>query len=219
MDGGESFRPFLIKSSSMKITIKQIIRWEQLRQKPFSKFTPTDEDDVQALVYCGSSSDIDNGLFETFQDLAKDQSKLIRKQTSEITRYLNYIAQFTAKVEESGDTPEPSGEGVYMQDVAMNLIYSGVDANYVMNNAEICDIPMLARGCEGAMRRRMEESRLWSYQGLSPYMPSEIDSVQKFFPFPWEDVESIKKVKDEDIDMAEAILGTDGIHLNNKDNG
>ena len=55
----------------MKIKIKQIIRWEQLSDKPFYEMEATDEIDVVALMYVTApEQDIDNSTFETFQQVA-----------------------------------------------------------------------------------------------------------------------------------------------------
>ena len=74
----------------MKIKIKQIIRWEQLRDKPFYELDAADELDVVALMYVTApEQDIDNSTFDTFQQIA--DTKSCENLSKNISRYLNYV--------------------------------------------------------------------------------------------------------------------------------
>ena len=197
----------------MKIKIKQIIRWEQLRDKPFYEMDATDEIDVVALMYVTApEQDTDNCLFETFQQVA--DSDACEKLSKDISRYLNYVNQFSPKIKAEDKPVEDSKEAdkkdeqIRVSDIVTGLIFDGVDANYLLNDAEICDLPMLCKGAEMKMRREKEDSRLWSFLQLQPYMDSKVKTTTDFYPFPWEEEGKTAAVSDDDLAMAEALLTT-----------
>ena len=198
----------------MKIKIKQIIRWEQLRDKPFYEMDATDEIDVVALMYVTApEQDIDNGTFETFQQVA--DSAACEKLSKSISRYLNYVNQFAPKIKaddkpvEDSKDEDKKEEQIRVSEIATGLIFDGVDANYLLNDAEICDLPMLCKGAEMKMRRDKEDSRLWSFLQLQPYMDSKVKTTTDFYPFPWEEEGKPVVVTDDDLAMAESILNVE----------
>ena len=198
----------------MKIKIKQIIRWEQLRDKPFYEMDATDEIDVVALMYVTApEQDIDNSTFETFQQVA--DSAACEKLSKSISRYLNYVNQFSPKIKaddkpvEDSKDEDKKDEQIRVSEIATGLIFDGVDANYILNDAEICDLPMLCKGAEMKMRRDKEDSRLWSFLQLQPYMDSKVKTTTDFYPFPWEEEGKPVVVTDDDLAMAESILNVE----------
>ena len=200
----------------MKIKIKQIIRWEQLRDKPFYEMDATDEIDVVALMYVTApEQDIDNSTFETFQQVA--DTKSCENLSKSISRYLNYVNQFSPKIKDEEQTTDPMAldkedkkdEQIRVSEIATGLIFDGVDANYLLNDAEICDLPMLCKGAEMKMRRDKEDSRLWSFLQLQPYMDGKVKTTTDFYPFPWEEEGKPVVVTDDDLAMAESILNVE----------
>ena len=193
----------------MKIKIKQIIRWEQLRDKPFYEMDATDEIDVVALMYVTTpEQDTDNCLFETFQQVA--DSAACENLSKSISRYLNYVNQFAPKADPEEQPVDPMAldkeedkkdEQIRVSEIATGLIFDGVDANYLLNDAEICDLPMLCKGAEMKMRRDKEDSRLWSFLQLQPYMDSKVITTTDFYPFPWEEEGKPVVVTDDDLAM------------------
>ena len=209
----------------MKISLKQIIRWEQLRRKTFNEFDTAVVDDVIALMYVTSkTSDIEGSLFDTYKDVALEKPELVKKHADEIGRYFTYINQFAEKAREEVVDPmalkseEPADDKVSLSEVAMNLLYSGVDARYLMDEVELCDLPMLARGSESAMRRKLEDHRLWTFLMVSPYLDSSCKKTTDLYPFPWEEEGKSVIVSDEDLQMAESIL-SENKERKDKDNG
>lgn len=200
----------------MKIKIKQIIRWEQLRDKPFYELDATDELDVVALMYVTApEQDIDNSTFETFQQVA--DTKSCESLSKNISRYLNYVNQFAPKAKPEDKPTDPMAldkedkkdEQIRVSEIVTGLIFDGVDASYLLNDAEICDLPMLCKGAEMKMRRDKEDSRLWSFLQLQPYMDSKVKTTTDFYPFPWEEESKYAPVPDDDLAMAESILNVE----------
>ena len=202
----------------MRIRIKQIIRWEQLRDKPFYTLDPADNTDVVALMYVtADDSVVDNSTFEIFEEVTKTRADELAKMSRDITRYLNYVHQFSAvAVEEEKEVDpmalhkeEKTEEQIRVSEIVTGLIFEGVDANYLLNDVEICDLPMLCKGAEMKMRRQKEDSRLWTFILSRPYMDSSCKSTTDFYPFPWEDEGKPAVVSDDDMAMAEAILNVE----------
>lgn len=201
----------------MKIKIKQIVRWEQLMNKPFYELDPTSDLEITALMYVtADEKDLDNSTFEIFQQISN--KKVCEDLSRSITRYFAYINQFskndaTEKKEVDPmalDKTEDEAEKktVRIADIVAGLIFDGVDAHYLLNDAEICDLPMLCKGAEMKMRRDKEDSRLWTFLMLTPYMSENVKKVTDFYPFPWEEEGKPTVISDDDMAMAEAMLNT-----------
>ena len=210
----------------MKIKIKQIIRWEQITDKAFCEFDPSNENDVVALMYVTSSdAEVKKHSFEMYSEVVKAQPKLIEDDIKEITQYLNYINQFSHYGEEEKPQEvdpmalhkdeEEEPESIRTSDIVNSLIFEGgIDANYLLNDAEICDLPMLCKGLEIKMRHAKEDSRLWTYLMCSPYLSESCKKATDFYPFPWEEEGKPKIIAEDDLSMAEAILNV-GKEANN----
>lgn len=209
----------------MKIKIKQIIRWEQITDKAFCNFDPNNENDVIALMYVTSSdAAVKEHSFEMYSEVVKAQPKLIEDDIKKITQYLNYINQFSHYGEDEAQEVDPMAlhkdeekepESIRTSDIVNSLIFEGgIDANYLLNDAEICDLPMLCKGLEIKMRHAKEDSRLWTYLMCSPYLSESCKNATEFYPFPWEEEGKPKIIAEDDLAMAEAILNV-GKEANN----
>jgi hypothetical protein len=210
----------------MKIKIKQIIRWEQITDKAFCDFDPNKENDVIALMYVTSSdAAVKEHSFEMYCEVVKAQPKLIEDDIKAITRYLNYVNQFSHYEKEEPQEVDPMAlhkeeekdpETIRTSEIATSLLFGGVDAGYLMNEAEICDLPMLCKGLETKLRQDKEDSRLWTYLNVSPYLSESCKNTTDFYPFPWEEEGKPTIIPEDDMAMAESIL-----NINNKevDNG
>lgn len=201
----------------MKIRIKQIIRWEQITDKAFCEFDPNNENDVVALMYVTSSdAEVKEHSFEMYSEVVKAQPKLIEDDIKKITQYLNYINQFSHYGEDDTQEVDPMAlhkeeekkpETICTSDIVNSLIFEGgIDANYLLNDAEICDLPMLCKGLEIKMRHAKEDSRLWTFMQVAPYLDSSCKNATDFYPFPWEEEGKPKIIAEDDLAMAEAIL-------------
>ncbi|MFA6719731.1 MAG: hypothetical protein WCS15_11665 [Prevotella sp.] len=209
----------------MKIKIKQIIRWEQITDKAFCEFDPNEENDVVALMYVTSSdAAVKEHSFEIYSMAVKAQPKLIENDIKKITQYLNYINQFSHYGEDDTQEVDPMAlhkdeekepESIRTSDIVNSLIFEGgIDANYLLNDAEICDLPMLCKGLEIKMRHAKEDSRLWTYLMCSPYLSESCKNATYFYPFPWEEEGKPEIIAEGDLAMAEAILN-EGKEANN----
>lgn len=176
------------KQSIGKLTIKVIIRWEQLRNKSFALIDYSDKDDVNALLYL-LSPDASRYTLEVFS-LAIDEKTAgpIIKELEIQSKILN---QYQKEGKKSDCDPEMVGN------IIATLIINGIDANYAYNELELCDLPMLIEAYENKKKESMEASRLWTYFSILPHVDGKkLKNVQDLITFPWEE-ESIRKENEE----------------------
>ncbi len=176
---------------NIKLSIKAIIRAEQMLSKPFTEIDYTNIDDLTKLLYCAVL--VNNPViltFEEFQNIAENE-KQFASMIKELEKANKVLEQF-ARSDEQGsggiqDAPQ------YIKDLAGMLIMSGLDAHFVLDEMEISDIPVFIEAYEKKKREDMEASRLWTFLSVAPHIDTKkIRSVEDFFLFPWE-VEAKKK--------------------------
>lgn len=186
-----------IKYSTMKkirLNLKSIIRWEQLRKKSFSLMNYADKDDTEALLYtttlCGNESI--SCTFEVFR-----QSLINKKTVYEITQALAretaVLNQFqkTSGKNDSGDTDGCPG---MIGDLVSTLIISGLDARYALEDMELCDLPMYIGAYERGKRERMEADRMWAFFSMLPHIDSRKmkNGAKDLILFPWEEAAAVE---------------------------
>lgn len=166
----------------MKLTIKSIIRWEQLSSKPFTDIDITSEEDIEMLIYCTSGMSVPFDIYKgTF-----DSPKIVKKKISDLVSYMSVYAQFVPK----GDD---KGENQYIRDIVSSLIASGIDAHFVFEELELQDLPIITKAIEERKKEDMESKRLFTYLTILPHIDASKlpNGAKDLLPFPWD--EEIKK--------------------------
>ena len=166
----------------MRLTIKSIIRWEQLSSKPFTDIDITSESDIETLLYCTSDMSVTFDLYKgTF-----NSPKVLKKKISDIISYMSVYAQFVPKSDDKG-------ENQYIRDIASSLIASGIDAHFVFEELELQDLPIITKAIEERKKEDMESKRLFTYLTILPHIDAEKlpNGAKDLLPFPWD--EEIKK--------------------------
>lgn len=193
------------------LTIKSIIRWEQLREKSFSLMDYTDQDDVDTLLYTTTICN-NEGMMHTFDIFRKTLSndKLVREMVLKLERETEFLNQFQKKQEENKDhTDEPLG---MISDIVSTLIMSGLDAHYILNEMDLCDLPLYVKAYECKKKEQMESDRLWTYLTILPHVDSKkLPSARDLYIFPWEE-EEVKKnaeraIKENEADLKKFLSG------------
>lgn len=182
---------------NIRLNIKAIIRAEQLLQKPFTQIDYTDPDELKTLLYCVVLAN--NDVIFTFGEFCylTENEKLLCGMLKEVEKYNRMLDQFA--VQSSKSDPDEIGDSPYIKDLAGMLVLAGMDAHYVMNEMELCDIPVFAEALDKKKREDMEAARLWTFLTISPHIDtSKIRSVEDLFPFPWE-IEKQQKEAEEAI--------------------
>lgn len=166
--------------------MKSIMRVEQLLNKPFSEIDYKDETQIMQLLYCVSGEIC---LFEVFKEAMKGNKKF-KESISDFEKASKFSAQFIEKKE----SEQGGGKAEFMHVIIGYLIVQGIDANYVLNELELQDLPILVKALDRKRREELEEHRLWTYFQILPHIDTKkgINSPRSMYAFPWEN-EEIKK--------------------------
>jgi hypothetical protein len=169
------------------IKLKNIIRYEQLTDKSFTSFDNSNEEDVFSLLYCIR---LPKETFEFYKNTFKTAPIAAKNEIKEVNEYMTVMQQFSKKSE---NEEESNHEKV--SNTIMSLIFSGLDAHFVMEEMEIEDLPLFISGMEEKAKAKIENDRLWTFYNILPHVGKGIKSPQDLIKFPWE-----KEDKKSDID-------------------
>ena len=175
----------------IKINMKSVIRWEQLRKKSFSQMDYTDKDDVDALLYTTTICNIAGVMyaFEVFRHTLANE-KIAHEMISVLERETAVLSQFQTKQETSDLGSTEVGE------LIATLIMSGLDAHYALEEMELCDLPLYIEAYERKKKEQMESDRLWTYLNILPHVDGKkLPSARDLYSFPWEEMEDMKEAE------------------------
>ena len=146
---------------NIKLNIKSIIKFEQFTNKSFNEIDYTNTDDLMKLLYCiVLSNNTESFTYDEFIELSN--SKKISKEISDkFNKEIKIIELFASK-EVKEETTEQTEKGtLYIKDiVALLIVNTGIDANYVMNEMNINDISLYMTAYNNKVKEQMESSRL-----------------------------------------------------------
>lgn len=174
---------------NIRLTIKSIIRAEQILSKPFTDIDYTNIEELTKLLYCTVL--VNNPVLFTFEEfqMIAENGKQFAAMIKEIEKVNKVLEQFTRS--DKSVFGEASEEPLYLKDIAGMLIMSGLDANYVMNEMEISDIPVFVEAYEKKRREEMEASRLWTFLSIVPHIDTKkVRNPRDLMMFPWEEEEA-----------------------------
>lgn len=178
-------------SMIIRLTIKAIIRWEQIRNKSFSLMDYTDKGDIDTLLYTISVLNNDEMVytFDTFRHILSNK-KLVQEMVSKLEKEMAVAGQFQKKQGKSGMNnaeycPETIGS------IVSTLIMSGLDAHYALNEMELCDLPLYIEAYEKKRKEDMESARMWTYLTILPHIDARkmVNGAKDLIMFPWEEAE------------------------------
>lgn len=195
----------------MKLTIKAIIRWEQLNKKPFSTLDYGNEDDVVSLFYvCRLSNDKPSSLADFKESLKEDDIKKMIQDFEKETSVISQFQYLTTRNTNESESPEES-DPVYIKDIVPLLVLNGLDAKFAFSEMEICDLPVFLSAYDTKMKQQFESSRLWAFIQVSPHLPKKIKTPADLYPFSWEMKERKEKATkqlERDAAMFEAFMNS-----------
>lgn len=184
------FKPILI-GKFHRLTIKTIIRWEQMREKSFSQVDYTDKEDVESLLYAMYiTGDKPGYTFEVFREVLADE-RFINAMSSDLGRIMEIVAQFQKKITIS-DIGNAEGSPEYIGSIVSTLIMAGLDAHYALNEMELCDLPIYIESYEKKRKEEMESNRLWTFFTMMPHIDAKKmkNGAKDLIIFPWEEEEA-----------------------------
>lgn len=179
-----------------RLTIKAIIRWEQMRGKSFSQVDYTDKEDVESLLYVMYiTSDKSGYTFEVFRQVLVDE-RFMKSLSSDLGKIMEMATQFQKKPITS-DIGSTEGSPEHIGSIVSTLIMAGLDAHYALNEMELCDIPLYLEAYERKRKEEMESSRMWTYFSILPHIDARKmkNGAGDLITFPWEEEEMRKEAE------------------------
>lgn len=189
----------------IKLTVKSIIRWEQLNDKPFSSLDYDSEDDIISLFYvCRIADEVNWSLDEFRQNLDKN---LFSSMIKDFERETSLMAQFQKKISKtiSKASDNVDADPVYLKNLVPILIMNGLDAHFAMNEMDLCDLSLYLDAYDRKVKDRLESDRLWTYILLSPHLTKKTKSPKDLYQFLWE-MEDTKKETESEKQESKEIL-------------
>lgn len=168
--------------------LKTLIRWEQLRGKPYAGIDLADEDDFNALLYVRA---LEKGTARgytlgTFRKVMQRAPRQLADLVEEMRREADFNAQFVRR-QTGGEESKEAGEPRPLSQTAAWLVASGMDAHFVMEELEVPDLPAFIEAYAEARRERMEEARLWTWFTVRPHCAKDWPrDPSELYPFPWD---------------------------------
>lgn len=185
----------MLRGKFHRLTIKAIIRWEQMRGKSFSLVDYADKEDIESLLYVMYiTSDKPEYTFEVFKQVMSDE-RYMNAMSSDLGRIMEVVAQFQKKVVPDLGSTEGSPE--YIGNIVYALIMAGLDAHYALNEMELCDLPLYLEAYERKRKEEMESSRMWTYFTMLPHIDARKmkNGARDLIIFPWEEEEARKEAE------------------------
>ena len=170
-----------------KLTMKAIIRWEQLNQKAFSALNYDNENETISLLYLCKHPAGDISLDEFKNSLTESS---LKQMVSDFERQISLVSQFQAKAKKKEGEKEKSKENneqphVFIKDTVAMLVMNGLDVNFALNDMELCDLPVFLQAYDELKKEKLTSQRLWAFMLLQPYL-SKGTQPKDIYPFPWE---------------------------------
>lgn len=194
---------------AMKLNLKAICLFEQIRDKSFADIDMELEEDVVAIsysLYIESTSTVIT--FEQFQESvlsSEEAAESILNPVSEALRYANQTIMMSATVTPASRCD--AEENVRISNIAGSLIINGcLSPHYVMREMDLWELPIYHKAIEDNRRERMEEKRMWTYLSMAPHIDTDkIDSPKKLYAFPWEE-ETSRQEREKELEEGFAII-------------
>lgn len=176
----------------MRLTMKSIIRWEQLNKKPFAQIDYGKEDDIISLFYVCQQSDDLQTTFDEFKKGLTEES--VQEMFAAFEKRISLTAQFQSgsKKKEADD----AGDDVYIKDVVPILVMNGLDVHFALNEMELCDLPIFLQAHDKNTKERLTAQRLWAFIQVSPHLKKG-STPKDLYPFGWEVEEQKEKSAEE----------------------
>ena len=196
------------------MTLKTLIRWEQLRAKPYAAFDPADPAAFEALLYVRA---LDSGAarghtLDTYRRVLQKAPQLYERQADDLRREMQTIQQFIPAGEKPHGTPAPPADSPEpLSATAAFLVAEGMDAHYVMEELQMPDIPTFLNAYRHRRQEQMEASRLWTWLAILPHTGTRRfpNGPADLLRFPWENARpAARPITTRETDALEAFLAS-----------
>ena len=178
----------------MRLTIRAIIKWEQLNQKPFSSLNYSDENDIVSLFYVCRLPDEASVSLSEFKKVLTEAS--LEEMIKKFEKQMLIDSQFQP-ISKKGIEESQNSDPVYIKDLVPILVMNGLDVHFALDEMGLFDIPIYLKAYDQKIRHNLESSRLWTYIQVLPHLSKNIKSPQDLYPFSWEIEEQKEKTKED----------------------
>ena len=163
-----------------------------MRGKSFSLMDYSDRDDLETLLYTSTICNSPGKMFtfEVFRETFSNK-KVVREMVLALERELSVLAQFQKK-EARKDYVDSEKDPECIKDIVSTLIMYGLDAQYALNEMELCDLPIYIKAHEKIRKEEMESNRLWTFFTMMPHIDAKKmkNGAKDLIIFPWEEEEA-----------------------------
>jgi hypothetical protein len=189
----------------MRLTMKAIIRWEQLNKKPFSQLDYSSEDEIISLFYvCDQSTEIKVSLDEFREGLQEQEAKKMVKDFERQTFLASQFQSVSKKKSKEAKASEDSNP-IYIKEIVPMLVMSGLDVYFALNEMELCDLPIFLQAYDQKVKDKLTAQRLWTFMQLSPHLEKGT-TPKDIHPFSWEMEE--ERISEEDMEKGKNEFAT-----------
>lgn len=177
----------------LNLSLKAIVRWEQMNGKPFSllRYNASDEvseNEILSLFYVSTITDNEYISFDEFKK--NTSSKEVKQMISAFEKQIAFISQFQSNDnsdnnQEKQNSSDNSSSLIFTKDLIAMLVIHGLDLTYVMEHMDFCDLTLFIQTYNQKEKDRLTEQRLWTFMQLLPHLEKGA-TPEKFYPFPWD---------------------------------
>lgn len=170
----------------IRLSMRSIIRWEQLHNKTFSELNYNNEDEVIALFYTCTLSENGTQSLENFRkNLTKEVAATM---VHKFEKYTSLITQFQEKAQNTptSDNKVSPSKPTYIKDAVAKLVMNGLDAHFALNEMELCDLQIFLSALEEGTKDKMELQRHNLFWILRPNLSDKVRSPKDLYSFSWE---------------------------------
>ena len=188
-----------VKNYKLKLTIRAMCLFEQLRGK---SFLAIDDEDMEYILYAMFVTSNSLKLSKPAFDIIMQDASMVRWMSDEYHKQMKFDGQlsFYNRVNDAGVTKEEIDEARHnepdtISSIAGSLIARGMDADYVMNQMELWEIDMYNNAFNDINKETLERERLFTWISMMPHLDKKSAAKLKhpsdLIAFPWD-----KDVKD-----------------------
>lgn len=177
----------VITEMEIRLTVRAIIRWEQMTGRSFRDIDFSDAEDVRKAQYCAwSTYSTAPCPYREFLLMMKN-GRLARKLDRSFMRYNKFVSQFVEQPKDGGASSAEPERPMRIGQIAAHFIASGMDSRFVLDEMLVGDIPLYAEALEDKMKQQEESRRLWTFYSIMPHVDvRKLRSPQQLCRFPWE---------------------------------
>ncbi len=168
------------------LKIRDLLRYERLTGGSLFDGVPQ----IETLIYCSTPDAYTKHTLQEWTLSTLGASAFMTQAANRLADEYALLQQYSTLTAQK-DTAEPIAPGTCtntLTSVVAEIITEGiVPVDYLLDRAELWELPIYIEAIERRRHARLERERLWAYIGLLPHIDSKnIKRPQDLIPFDWE---------------------------------